>query len=230
MMSNKKISINDTLYENQYFFFPLYIFLFLGALMVFQNAKGDMLIWVNQHHSDTLDAINKFLSDFIGKGYVFAVALLILGAVRLRYLVFGLSSFLLTGIVVQILKRIFDMPRPKGFYESLDNFHLVDGVDVYSNLSFPSGHSATAFAMFLFLSLITRQKWLGLVYFLLAYFTAFSRLYLMQHFLIDIYFGMIIGILITFGIWYLLETNKKINDSKWIDYSLLNEKILSKNK
>jgi membrane-associated phospholipid phosphatase len=59
--------------------------------------------------------------------------------------------------------------------------------------SFPSGHATSAFALFLCLAFLSANRYIKLISFMSACFIAFSRVYLSQHFLIDIYFGSIIG-------------------------------------
>jgi membrane-associated phospholipid phosphatase len=67
-----------------------------------------------------------------------------------------------------------------------------------SKFSFPSGHTATAFSMFFLLALIYNKKGVGLVCCLLAIIAGFSRMYLLQHFLLDVLAGSILGVAITY--------------------------------
>ena len=62
--------------------------------------------------------------------------------------------------------------------------------------SFPSGHSTTAFALFFIFGFFVKNKKWQILFFILALSTAISRMYLLQHFFIDVYFGSILGVLI----------------------------------
>jgi membrane-associated phospholipid phosphatase len=109
--------------------------------------------------------------------------------------VYFLTTYLATGLFVQLMKRLFfeDMVRPAGYFQDLAQLHVVEGVVLLSSRSFPSGHATTAFALFLCLALLLKSRFMKLICFLLASLAAFSRVYLSQHFLIDVYAGSIIG-------------------------------------
>ena len=138
-------------------------------------------------------------------------------------------TFLLSGTVTQILKRIFDYPRPKAFLSEtiLTNLHFVEGVKIYSKFSFPSGHTTAAFCMMFFLSLITPNRYMKIFFAFYASLMGLSRVYLVQHFLVDIIAGSIIGILITLIAYRIILTQPKIVLSKWYNFSLV-EKIFKR--
>ena len=60
--------------------------------------------------------------------------------------------------------------------------HLVEGIDLHSVNSFPSGHSASAFALFLCLTIIIKNKALQPIFFTIACLVAYSRVYLRNTF------------------------------------------------
>jgi membrane-associated phospholipid phosphatase len=120
---------------------------------------------------------------------------------------------------VQILKRIVfaDYPRPAGYFQDTVQLHLVEGVRLLYGHSFPSGHSASAFALFLTLSVLSRNRFIQVISFVLACAVAYSRVYLSQHFLSDILAGSLIGVIGTLGLYTVFY--KK--DLKWHQWSLL---------
>jgi membrane-associated phospholipid phosphatase len=77
-------------------------------------------------------------------------------------------------------------------------------------LSFPSGHTATFFAFFFSLSIICcaenikGKNILSFLCFLCATFGAYTRIYLSQHFALDIFAGILIAILSTLLLYYFL--------------------------
>jgi membrane-associated phospholipid phosphatase len=73
--------------------------------------------------------------------------------------------------------------------------HFVDGVEMATHFSFPSGHTTFAFAFFGFLALNSTKTIFKLLYLFLAVLVALSRIYLLQHFLIDTIVGSMIGFL-----------------------------------
>lgn len=67
-------------------------------------------------------------------------------------------------------------------------------IPVPSDLSFPSGHTTSSFACCTVMMFFNPM--LGIIGFIYAILTAFSRLYLFVHYLSDVIFGMILGTVI----------------------------------
>jgi membrane-associated phospholipid phosphatase len=108
--------------------------------------------------------------------------------------------------------------RPKLFFEKLKQpLHEIQGVSMHSINSFPSGHTASAFALFLCLCFITQRDWLKFLFFIMAFVTGFSRIYLSQHFALDVLVGSLIGIVVTYTY---AVFHQKIKVS-WFDKSLI---------
>ncbi|HKL33108.1 MAG TPA: phosphatase PAP2 family protein, partial [Tangfeifania sp.] len=77
----------------------------------------------------------------------------------------------------------------------------------------------TAFSVFFFLALILKSKPLKLSMFLLAIVVAYSRVYISQHFLIDITAGSAIAVLIMFFTYLWMKGWNK----DWLDSSVLSK-------
>jgi undecaprenyl-diphosphatase len=60
--------------------------------------------------------------------------------------------------------------------------------------SFPSGHTASAFAMATIFALYLKRNYLSISLLLTAFLIGYSRIYLGHHFLVDVLVGAIIGI------------------------------------
>lgn len=204
-----------------------FIFILFFSYYLF-NTKGDEIILLNSFHNEFNDIFFKFSSEF-AEGIYYGILLLILGIFSFKYFFNGMVTFLLSGAATQILKRIFDFPRPNLFFNEsiLNNLHFVEGVSIYSDYSFPSGHTTAAFSMMFFLSLITPNKFAKVFLAVFAAFMGLSRIYLVQHFLIDIIAGSIIGISVTLIIYRLILVQEKIVLSKWYNFSLI-EKIFKR--
>jgi len=90
---------------------------------------------------------------------------------------------------------------------------------------FPSGHSATAFSLFFMLTLALKGKKAGmpLLFFGLAAYAGYSRIYLGLHFTQDVLAGSAIGVLITFLCYRLL--NNRIAKRSWSERGLLKKGV-----
>jgi membrane-associated phospholipid phosphatase len=133
----------------------------------------------------------------LGDGLIIALICSLLMLFRLRLGIAALLAFIVSGLFVQILKRIFDMPRPPAV---LENVHVL-GTSLMSH-SFPSGHSTSdgvmVLAAFLLWCIKDWRSWLAGIVFLLA---AFGRIYGGVHFPIDVAAGMTIGIATMWMCW-----------------------------
>jgi membrane-associated phospholipid phosphatase len=88
-------------------------------------------------------------------------------------------------------------PRPTLAIQNITLIHTVQNVRLHDIGSFPSGHTTTAFAIMFLLVTVTKYKWLKLFLFILACCVAYSRIYLAQHFPLDIAGGIITAIVST---------------------------------
>jgi membrane-associated phospholipid phosphatase len=124
----------------------------------------------------------------------------------------------LAGLMAQFFKRILfpGIKRPFIIFKEIPGFYIVQGVDMHSSFSFPSGHSATIFAVCLILAAMSRNKILKIILFLMALIVGFSRVYLSQHFLIDFYAGSFLGILSVLIVVGFLDQRK----AAWLDNSI----------
>jgi membrane-associated phospholipid phosphatase len=128
-----------------------------------------------------------------------AIALIVLFfLLKKRSLAFVLLvAYAGSGLLAQVLKVVVAAPRPRAYFEGLgQQLQAVAGVDLLrSATSFPSGHTATAFALAASLVLLhpwwNRHWWLAA---LLAVLVGFSRIHLGQHFLADVWVGSMLGV------------------------------------
>jgi membrane-associated phospholipid phosphatase len=187
--------------------FLMYVLYFLTALvLVLFLDKGTFLFWLNERHNPFGDVFFRYIT-YLGEAHLF----IIVGVILLLYRIYYAILLTLTGLIhfaiVQFLKIVvFNVNRPAlHFEESLSSFNLVEGIELDSFYSMPSGHSASAFALATILILLTKNKLLQVTYMLLAILVAISRVYLFQHFLADTLVGATIGILVSGIIWWFLS-------------------------
>lgn len=210
--------LGKVLKNNQLFLIPYVLLLVFSTVILLSYEKGEIHLFVNRYHNAFFDYFFALITN-LGDGWFVTIPILILLFFSLRHAVFILTTYLSSGLITQIIKRVFfnDVIRPSRLLED-SGLHYVEGVDLLRGLSFPSGHATSAFAIFVCIALIVNNRFLKIVCLIVACLVAFSRVYLSQHFLIDIVVGSIIGstgALIFYMIFY--KDNRK-----WHSWSITN--------
>jgi membrane-associated phospholipid phosphatase len=179
---------------NRLFTWMIVLFVITGAWMLSYFSRDTLFFSLNQRHSYLADLFFSYFTH-IGDGlFMIGLGVVLLGLGKRKMGVMLILSFLLSGLIVQMGKRLKPEPRPGKYYAEINQIHRVEDQPLKGNNSFPSGHTTTAFAMFSLLSFsIKRNLLLESVFFLLALFVAYSRIYLGHHFFKDVYAGAILG-------------------------------------
>lgn len=185
--------MRQVLRNNPYFFVPYAVLLVATAIVLALVPKGQVLLLINQNHTTFWDSFFQF-TNYMGEGVFLGLVLVTLLFVRIKYALLLGFCLVQMAFVVQLLKRnVFNMPRPKAWFGDTVDLYFVPGVEVYTKFSFPSGHTTTAFLVFCMLALLIKQKQLGLVFLIFAVLAGLARIYLSQHFLMDVFAGSILG-------------------------------------
>lgn len=168
------------------------------AYPVLSAPKGAIELAINARHHPAFDLAFRYLT-FLGDGTILALVFVLglLFSYRLSLHTVFLTLFL-SAFMLLFKEWLFDgLPRPRAFFGDSVALHFVDGVDVYYKDTFPSGHTATAFALAAMLAALygSGRPALTSALFVLATLAGFSRVYLMQHFAVDVYAGAAVGLL-----------------------------------
>jgi len=217
-------NISKLITNNLFFYLPFGVIFILTSIFVIITKKEDFLLLINSIHNPALDFIYKY-TTYLGEGYYFLIIIIILGLFKFKYFFQGLILFLSSGAIAQIIKNLLNEPRPIKYLSDISNLNFVEGVDVYSWGSFPSGHTTSAFTIFLYFSFLVNNKFLKFLFFVIAVNVGISRIYLVQHFLIDVWAGSLVGVITTTFIYSILENSQSLNNSKWYNYSLLRKNL-----
>jgi membrane-associated phospholipid phosphatase len=190
------------LQNNRTFFILFLLFLIFGGILLATMEQGDAIRFFSGHRSLMRNSF-----------FIFRYSLLVL-----------IAGVLAMGVSF-ILKKVFAHPRPSVFFRArgeLEELNIVEGVHLISgHMSFPSGHTTSAFILFGLLALLFARKWYwNAALFLLALLIGISRIYLVQHFFKDVYTGAITGVLLSVLI-YEINNRFPYNESKWLDRSIL---------
>ena len=184
------------------------------STLLFNLSKRDAHLLANGIHSSALDYLFYILTQSVEFWGCLTVYILVAVFKNYKFALIGILTYASSGLITQLLKRnVFaDHMRPT---VNIENLRLLPDFFEYhqnSSFSFPSGHATAAFSLFLFLTLVVKNKKWGIVFGILACLTAYSRVYLSQHYFIDIAVGSVIGSLVTLLTFYGFN---KIKFGKW---------------
>lgn len=210
-----KLRITEVLYRLRLFFIPYLIILATCLLIKLTHSREDIYWTVNHHHYYFFDNFFSYATD-LGNGIAAVIIIILLLLYNYRHTFLMATSFLLTSLVAQIIKRIFHSPRPSLYFkDQVTHIYFVKGIKILSTNSFPSGHSVQAFTIAVVVAYIARQKRWGFIALLFAIFVAYSRMYLSQHFFEDVTAGSIIGTMTTI-IWLtIIDSKPFLHSPKW---------------
>lgn len=219
--------IRQTVRDYSLFFWIYLLFLIGGSILLFVIEKGDAIFYFSERRSEVGDAAFRFITK-LGEEYVYFIALIGLLFYRFRYAIILPAIGISVSIFSYFLKRFFAHDRPSLYFRKLDlldSIQLVDGIRLNGGAnSFPSGHTMSAFAFYTFIVLVLpRKKWIAFLGIALAILVGISRIYLVQHFLEDIYLGSIIGVALGM-FWYALIEHYPKQPHKWMDKCLMPKK------
>jgi membrane-associated phospholipid phosphatase len=187
--------------NNRLFFIFFLIWVVFGTVVQLFFTPTQIMFWINQHHNLLLDNFFKLMTllgeDTVWLGLLscFAFEKYVKGIEKTPVIKVLLISWLSKILVSVSLKNIFNYPRPMEVYQhSKQTIHLVEGVTMHHWQSFPSGHTMTAFAFACLCIFVLKQSRWSIAFLLVAMLVGYSRMYLFQHFPIDVFAGSALGV------------------------------------
>ena len=213
--------------NNPIYFFGIFLFLSFGGILLLQIEQGDVILFFSERRAPFLNTFFIYTTK-MGEEWPYILLILIFLFVRIRYSILVLVAGLLATVVSFVAKLCFAHDRPISFFKKLqtyDDINLVDGVYVVSGTtSCPSGHTISAFILYGLLAfLFYKKRYLATLFLLFAFGVAISRIYLVQHFLKDVYLGCIIGTAFAV-VLYLSQSQIPFQPDKWFDQSFFRKR------
>lgn len=165
------------------------------AVFLLTYGKQESFIIINGYYHPTLDLFFQYIT-YLGDGLIYIPIAMYCVFYNRKYLVAVIAGIIICTIITHFLKRVVfaDELRPISLEANKIIIRKIDGVPIHREHSFPSGHTSTAFSMALLLAAIMKKKIWCFILPLIAFMVGYSRVYLSQHFVTDVFAGMSIGI------------------------------------
>lgn len=181
-----------------------------GKVQIHQHINT----WVG---NKIIDAFFAYITH-LGDGLFAIIVAVILAFSSVKKSLYVLLSYFSAALLSTILKHyVFaEIYRPHFVFQYFvrKELNLVEGVEMLGFNSFPSGHALSAFSLFFCLLFISKNQAVKFLCFVFALLASFSRTYLSQHWLVDVYVGSIIGscfALLYYFVFYHRDLNQKLN-------------------
>jgi len=197
------MTIKSLFKENILFFAGYFLILIFALFILFANSKEAGFVLLNPYHTKFLDYIFQGIT-LLGDGFFSIAFCVVLLFVRKKYvslLVF--MSFASSGIAAQVLKYFITEARPAIFLEHSNYPYFIENVTLHNYHSFPSGHTATIFALISIVAFVSKNKLTAIPLLIIGALVGYSRMYLGQHFMVDVTIGSLTGILFAIICWIL---------------------------
>ena len=175
------------------------------------NIDSDLFLFLNGLHADWMDKVMVLLTAMWAW---FPLYLLLIYWTVKQYGKRCWWVFLAVGIVVlcsdqlsaHVCKPLFQRLRPCYNPDLQDLIYLPKGM-AGGKYGFVSSHAANTFAVAAFLTpaLSKNHNWIGIVLYLWAFISSYSRIYLGFHYPGDILCGALLGIMIGLILWKVFQ-------------------------
>ena len=167
----------------------------LLLIAIFTIGNSSLFIEINSSGITQFDVVFQAITK-IGEAWILVPTCLFVLWKSRTLGVIACVTLVCSSLTTQFLKRqVFsDFVRPNAFYSNTDyKVRTIEGLELHSLFSFPSGHTTGATALFIFLALNYTNSKSRFLFLLLPIFVAFSRIYFGQHFPLDVFAGAFIG-------------------------------------
>lgn len=177
-------------------FYILWMLALCGAsILVYMHSNHGLQVILNGYNNPFFDVLFYYLTK-LAEGILITM-LLVYTLFKSRAHLFSLiGGWSLAALFTQLLKKTLfsHVPRPGKIFQLDPNWHWVEGVTIHNSASFPSGHTTDVFAVMTLVALYSKNNLVGTMAFFLAAFVAYSRIYLSQHFMLDLIAGSSVGV------------------------------------
>ena len=189
------------------------VFVISGLSIISILDKLEIQIITNSFYNPTGGSIAKIFTMMV-EGWFTIPLLTFLLFKNWRKAIYVGVCYGISALIAGIIKSFFwfiERPYGEKTLKLIETYRWPENVELHTVKSFPSGHTTTAFCLLFALTLITKNRKVGIPFMILACCIALSRTYLSLHFMMDLVAGAIIGVGTAIGIYFTLRKLLKLD-------------------
>ena len=164
------------------------------AVFLLIYGKNESFLVINKYNSPAFDYVFRFWT-YLGDGIIWVPLFVYVLLFRRDFLIAAIAGVIISTILSQGLKKIVFPEDMRPIVVLAEKVRTIPGYVINRVHSFPSGHTSTAFTLALLMAFIVRGNFWVFFFPLVAFFVGYSRVYLAQHFVTDVFAGIFIGII-----------------------------------
>lgn len=192
--------------------FSLVLAVLLAAFITIYGKHHSFLI-INGFNSPPFDFIFHYFT-YLGDGLIWIPLLVYVFLYKRTFLFTVILAFLICTVLIQFCKWVIFADALRPLAELKNQVRVVPGEDVHSISSFPSGHTSIAFTYALLMAFLVKRLFWTFFFPLVAFFVGYSRIYLAQHFVTDVFAGILVGMTSAFLALMIYERFNQIKARK----------------
>lgn len=181
----------------------------LVAVFVLIYGKENSFLVINKYNSPEFDYFFRYLT-YLGDGLIWIPLFVYALIFRRDFFLAVLTGLIICTLLSQGLKRFVFEDSYRPIVLLAEKVRTIPGYYINRAHSFPSGHTSTAFTLALLAAFLVKRNFWTYFFPVIAFFVGYSRVYLAQHFAIDVLAAMYIGIISAcFALFFYQRFQKK---------------------
>lgn len=173
------------------------LLILIAAAFTAYYGKDESFLIINKFNSPRFDYFFIYFT-YLGDGAIWVPLFIYILLWKRDFFLTALVALIICTLLTHLLKRVIFPDEFRPVMALPERVRLIPGLEMNRLNSFPSGHTSTAFTFMLLLVFLIRKMFWTFAFPLVAFFVGYSRVYLAQHFVTDVFVGSMIGIISSF--------------------------------
>jgi len=188
----------------------------VAALFLLWYGKENSFLVINKYNSPHFDFVFEYWT-YLGDGIIWVPLFAYVLIFKRSYFVAVLAGLIICTLLTQFFKKVVFPNDFRPILVLADKVRVIPGYYVNRLHSFPSGHTSTAFTLALLSAYLVKGRFWIYFFPLVAFFVGYSRVYLAQHFVTDVFAGMVAGIISSYLALLVYERFKKVKSKEKLE-------------